>query len=456
MSVEENRLNRRDFIKIVGLSGLGLSIGGCDHVMQAMDGTRAVRPNFIIIMADDLGYGDIGCYGNTQIRTPNLDALASGGMKFMDYHSNSAVCSPTRAALLTGRYQQRCGIEDVIWAFGDARNTGMPLKEITFAEVLASAGYRTDIFGKWHLGYREDFNPVRQGFDEFIGFVSGNVDYHSHIDMQGIADWWKDDKKKPEQGYLTDLITDHGVRFIESNRDDPFCLYLPHHAPHFPYQGRHDKADRAVGNPGSEAYGSRKDKTGAYREMVEVMDEGIGRIVRTVERLGLSDRTFIFFCSDNGATQLGSNRPLRGFKGGLFEGGHRVPAIASWPGKIAPGTICDETVLGMDLFPTMIGVADAEAPYDTHFDGVDISSVLLENASLGERSVFWRLWGQKVARKGSWKLLLDRGRDGKQPEQVYLFDLAEDPGEENNLAAIHPKREKQLRAALEAWERDIA
>ena len=456
MGFEDSTLKRRDFVKLLGLGGLGLSLGGCGPLMGAANRGGPRKPNFIVIMADDLGYGDIGCYGNTEIRTPNLDALASGGMRFTDYHSNSAVCSPTRAALLTGRYQQRCGMEDVIWAWGDARKTGMPLKEITFAEVLANAGYRTDIFGKWHLGYLEDFNPVRQGFDRFVGFVSGNIDYHSHIDNQGIADWWWNDKKRPEPGYLTDLITDHGVRFIEDNRNHPFCLYLPHHVPHFPFQGRNDRADRVEGQRASEPYGSRKDKAGAYREMIEVMDEGIGRIVQAVARLGISERTFIFFCSDNGAIQLGSNRPLRGFKGGLFEGGHRVPAIAYWPGKIEPGTITDETVLSMDLFPTMIRLADAEAPPDIRLDGVDFSSVLMENASLGQRTVFWRLWGQKVVRMGSWKLLLDRGRDGRRPEIVYLFNLADDPAEQHNLARAQPERVREMRAALEGWEREVA
>ncbi|NQT02271.1 MAG: sulfatase-like hydrolase/transferase [Planctomycetes bacterium] len=200
-------------------------------------GATAERPNIILIMADDLGYGDIGCYGSKKIRTPNIDALARGGLRFTDYHSNCPVCSPTRAALLTGRYQQRCGIEGVVTA-AKHRHTGMALEEVTFAEVLKRRGYATGIFGKWHVGYNVEFNPAKQGFDEFIGYVSGNVDYHSHIDQAGFEDWWKNLQKVPEEGYCTDLITKHGVDFIERHKDGPFCLYLPHEAPHYPYQGR--------------------------------------------------------------------------------------------------------------------------------------------------------------------------------------------------------------------------
>ncbi|MBN1342344.1 MAG: sulfatase-like hydrolase/transferase, partial [Phycisphaerae bacterium] len=282
-------LSRRDVLRAAGLGAASLLCStGSSCAEEA-----ASRPNIILIMADDLGYGDLGCYGNPKIATPHIDALAAGGMRLTDFHANGPVCSPTRAALLTGRYQQRCGIEGVVTAKGH-RDTGMDLSETTFAEVLKSAGYATGLFGKWHLGYEAGFNPTKQGFDEFRGYVSGNVDYHSHIDQTGIEDWWTGVEKVPETGYTTDLITRHGVRFIERHKDRPFCLYLPHEAPHYPYQGRADRPDRAPGKPGP-IQGSRKDKVGAYKEMVEAMDEGLGRIVETVRRLGLDKRTFIFF-----------------------------------------------------------------------------------------------------------------------------------------------------------------
>ncbi|MEA3476736.1 MAG: sulfatase-like hydrolase/transferase [Bacteroidota bacterium] len=197
------------------------------------------KPNIIIILADDYGYGDVGCYGSKRFLTPHLDALAAGGLRFTDFHSNGTVCSPTRAALLTGRYQQRTGINGVVTAAGH-RHTGLDLEETTFAEVLKSEGYVTALFGKWHLGYLPDYNPVRQGFDEFTGYVSGNVDYHAHLDQTGMEDWWKQDELNPECGYTTDLITDHGVDFIQRHSEKPFLLYIAHEAPHYPYQGRND------------------------------------------------------------------------------------------------------------------------------------------------------------------------------------------------------------------------
>jgi arylsulfatase A len=416
----------------------------------------APKPNFIFIMADDLGYGDIGCYGSTRIKTPNIDALAKGGMRFTDYHSNGPVCSPTRAALLTGRYQQRCNLEGVVTAKGSARQTGMPLQERTFAEALKAAGYRTGLFGKWHLGYRRKFNPTRQGFDEFVGYVSGNVDFHSHIDQAGVEDWWQGDQLKPEQGYVTDLITKHALRFIETHQDHPFCLYLPHEAPHYPYQGRQDPPGRTVGKPGV-VQGARSDKQKAYQEMVEVMDEGVGRVVETVKCLGLEHRTFIVFCSDNGATALGNNGVLRGTKGTLFEGGHRVPAIAYWPDKIRPGSRTDQMALGMDWYPTMLALAGVDTPADLSFDGMDLSSVLLKGTPAIERTVFWRYKGHQALRKGAWKLLISRTaqKGGQDQPKTYLFDLNADLAEQTNLVQTMPEKLKQLQAELRAWEKDV-
>jgi len=247
--------------------------------------------------------------------------MAEQGMKFTDYHSNGAVCTPTRAALLTGRYQQRCGLEGVIYAKGETRQCGMPLEEITFAEVLKSAGYHTGIFGKWHLGYQVKYNPLEQGFEEFRGYVSGNVDYHSHVDGAGYRDWWHNREQVVEEGYTTDLITQHAVEFIKKHQDEPFCLYVAHEAPHFPFQGRHDPPDRLPGGK-FPAHGSRKDSKNAYKEMIMALDESVGQVISIVKELGIEKDTFIFFCSDNGAIlKVGSNGNLRGAKGSLWEGG---------------------------------------------------------------------------------------------------------------------------------------
>ncbi len=444
-----HRMNRREFIECVvgGTIATALANGGCSLAGAGDCSEGSERPNIILIMADDLGYGDIGCYGSIKIKTPSIDALARGGMKLTDYHSNGPVCSPTRAALLTGRYQQRAGIEGVIYAQGPTRQTGIALQEVTFAEVLKKHGYATGIFGKWHLGYNVEFNPARQGFDEFRGNVSGNVDYHSHIDGAGIDDWWKNLEKVPEDGYTTDLITRHGIDFIERHKDEPFCLYLPHESVHSPYQGRNDPPQRLPG--GKKGKAVKGDQTPlAYKEMIEVMDEGIGQIVETVKRLGLERRTFIFFCSDNGATKNGSNGALSGYKGSLWEGGHRVPAIAYWPGRMEAGTVVDQTVLGMDLFATMVSIAGADLPAGLKLDGVNLTPMLLDNAKLPERTLFWRYQKERAVRKGPWKLLI-------QGKNVRLFNFDEDLGEKKNFAGAEPGMVKTLEGELTAWENEV-
>jgi arylsulfatase A-like enzyme len=375
--------------------------------------------------------------------------LAAGGMKFTDFHSNGAVCSPTRAALVTGRYQQRCGVEGVVTARGH-RDKGIPLSETTFAEALKEAGYATALFGKWHLGYAPKYNPVHQGFDAFRGFVSGNVDYQSHIDQVGYADWWEGDRLKPEKGYLTTLIADHGRRFIEANKDRPFCLYLAHGAPHYPYQGPGDKANRTVGNP-KPIGGSRKDKAGAYKEMIESLDNTIGSIVDTLEQHGLEKNTLVFFFSDNGPAGPGSAGPLRGKKGNIWEGGHRVPAIAYWPSRIKPGTVSHDTALGMDLFPTMTALAGVQSGMPAELDGIDLSNHLVNGEPLPERDVFWRIKRGKAIRRGPWKLVVT---DDKKPP--VLFNLAEDPGETQDVSGQHPDKTGDLLKALKAWNKSVS
>jgi arylsulfatase A len=447
----ELKISRREFINL-GATGMAAtvlpsSVLSANKLENTAPGS-VEQANMILIMADDLGYGDIGCYGNEGIKTPNLDALAAAGMKFTDFHSNAPVCSPTRAALLTGRYQQRCGVEEVVYAKGPARQTGMALSELTFAEVLKSAGYVTGIFGKWHLGYNVQFNPTRQGFDEFIGYVSGNVDYHSHIDGAGVRDWWNGDEKMPEEGYVTDLITRHGMDFIKKYRDRPFCLYLAHEAPHYPYQGRDDTPERLDGGrKGRKAKGTEIAR--AYKEMVETMDEGIGRVITTLRELGLERKTFVFFCSDNGATKNGCNGPLAGYKGSLWEGGHRVPAIAYWPGKIGAGTLTSETALSMDLFPTMVSIAGASVPAGFKLDGVNFLPMLTQGSKLPNRATFWRYRQQRAVRRGPWKLLV-------QGQKVGLYNLDEDIGEKKNLAGAKLGMVKALEGELSAWERDVS
>jgi len=406
------------------------------------------RPNFILILVDDLGYGDLGCYGHETIKTPYMDSLARRGLRFTDFHSNGAMCSPTRAALLTGRYQQRCGIQGVL-SERDDYETGLPLEEVTFAEVLKTAGYATGIFGKWHLGYTPRLGPLRQGFNTFGGLLGGDLDYHSHFSRSGRPDWWKQGQLAGEPGYTTELTARHAVRFIEENRSRPFCLYVPFQAVHFPFQGPKDKGERVHGGDywSNSKYGSRLDRAAAFGEMVEALDEAVGQIASAVRRNGLEERTLIFLTSDNGGfLTVSSNRPLRGGKGQLWEGGHRVPGMACWQGTIQPGVVT-EVALTMDLFPTMAALAGARLPDGLKLDGVSLLP-LLKGERLPERTLFWRTAQARAARRGPWKLLIEDDRR-------HLFDLSSDIGESKDVAGARPELVRGLERELSLWEQEV-
>ena len=394
-----------------------------------------------------MGYGDLACYGSKDLQTPNLDAMALKGIKFLDYHSSGAVCSPTRAALMTGRYQQRSGIEGVVTA-ARHRIGGLSPNEGTLSDIASSEGYRTAMFGKWHLGYDTAHFPVKNGFDVFNGFVSGNIDYHSHIDQTGHYDWWDGTDSLFEEGYLTDLITEKAVAFIDNNANEQFFLYLAHGAPHYPYQGRLDKADRIV-NGKVPVVGTRKDRAGAYIEMIQALDDGVGRVLAALERNNLSEKTFVFFCSDNGATpNVGSNGILRGAKSTLWEGGHRVPAIAYWPEKIESG-INDDLILSMDLLPTIAQLIGIDSKNYTLPDGIDFSQQLFNPSTLPERTVYWRFNKFTAARKENWKYI-------KNKDQEYLFNLKTDLQEQNNLKDSEPEIFNILRNSMRDWEEEMS
>lgn len=412
------------------------------------------KPNFILIMADDLGYGDISCYGNTSINTPNIDQMAEEGIRFTDFHSNGAVCSPTRAALMTGKYQQRTGVGGVITA-ARHRHVGLSIDEVTIADELKKHNYTCAIFGKWHLGYATEFNPWYQGFDHFKGYVSGNIDYHAHIDQEGSLDWWNDTIINNEEGYSTDLITDHGVKFLEENNPEktgkPFFLYLPHEAPHAPFQRRVDKILREIGKRGTAKVPADSIQS-IYKEMVEVMDEGIGRIIKTLKESGLDRNTIVIFCSDNGAAKYGSNGVLRGFKGGVYEGGHRVPAIAWSPGKFKAGIVNDQPVFSMDFLPTILDFINAE-PAGENIDGVSFKDLLLTGDKLPERDLFWSYGNKNAMRSGDWKIV---SNVIKGEEKIELFNLSEDISEKTDLAEQNPEMVKLLGQKLERWQQEVS
>lgn len=402
------------------------------------------QPNFIIILADDMGYGDSSCYEGW-IDTPWMEQLASEGLRFTDFHSSGAVCSPTRAGLLTGRYQQRAGIPGVINA--DPAHPdhvlGLSTDEITFAKQLKQVGYTSAIFGKWHLGYSRDFNPLHHGFNRFRGYVSGNIDYISHYDRMGTYDWWDGLEHIEEDGYSTHLITQHSVEFIKQHGDQPFCLYVAHEAVHTPLQGPGDLPQR--GPQKVNGAGRERDGRETYAQMMTEMDRGIGDILDAIHDAGIAENTMLFFFSDNGAAGCGSNAPLRGGKGSVWEGGHREPAIAWWPGQIHPGTVTDQLCISLDLMPTMLRLADATIPPGHQLDGQDLTSLLLDRQTLGSRQLFWN---GKAMRDDQWKLVID----GQTPR---LYNLAEDIGETKDLSQKHPARVQHMLAAIEAWKVDV-
>lgn len=424
---------------------------------QALEG----GPNIVLIVIDDLGYGDLGCYRGEALETPNIDRLAKEGLRLTDFHANAPVCSPTRVALLSGQYQQRSGIESAI---GFVKDVGMPLSKVTIAELLADAGYTTGVFGKWHVGHVKRFGPNDQGFD--ISYCSNNSpDYHNHISRAGELDWYRNQKLHKESGYLTDLVEKHANRFIRQNRDGPFFAFVSHIALHFPFQGPKDPPFRARGKewhgsertPGNVEPDSKygplppEEYKRAYKDMMEEVDQSIGSLLAMLEELELRRDTLIVVTSDNGAySWVGSNGPYRGQKTDLFEGGHRVPAIFNWPGRIPADVVSDATAMTMDLAPTFLALAGIEQPERTKFDGIDLSPLLLHSAPLSERQLFWRFNNKsaQAVRDGSWKYM-------QQDGSTYLFDLAADPGEKINLAQEHPEKVARLRKAFIDWERDV-
>ncbi len=436
-------------------------------VVGTAPGSEPQRPNIVLILADDLGYGDLGCYGNQKNHTPNLDRLAREGLRFSDFHSNGPMCSPTRAALLIGRYQHRVDIESAISTDGEK---GLPLRERTLAEVLHEAGYATAVFGKWHLGKRPEFLPRRHGFDEFRGLLCGCGDYFSHVNRHGVADWWHNETPVEEQGYTTSLVTENAVRFIESHQEEPFFLYVAHLAIHFPWMTPHDRGFRQPGGSYLDVEAGPKSKLGphtpedvgnAVTRMIEELDGSVGRIIDTLGKSSLDRRTLVVFTSDNGGylrypggwNEISSNGPLRGQKCDVFEGGHRVPTIAWWPGRIKPGTSTDETAITMDLFPTCLELAGVESPDPSGslaLDGVSLGRLLLHGEPLPERTLFWRIHGQKAARRGPWKFV----SIPRQPPQLY--NLSDDIGETRNLAAKRPEVVDVLSAGLADWEEMVA
>jgi len=405
------------------------------------------RPNIVLLFADDLGYGDIGCYGSTTIPTPHIDALAAQGTRFSQCYVTAGTCSPSRAGLMTGRYQERFGFE---FNTGPARITeddgrGLDPSAVTIADVLKQVGYATGVVGKWHLGTRGHFRPKARGFDEFFGFLPGA---HTYLpltsEVRDYATLMRGDERIAESEYLTDAFAREAVSFIDRHHEHPFFLYVPFNAVHTPLEATEKYRARFPGVTNQDQLN--------YNAMVSSLDDAVGTVVSAIARHQLADDTIVIFFDDNGGptyTGVQSNGPLRLGKLFLFEGGIRVPMIVRWPGMVDENATHEGVVSSLDLFPTLAAAAGAKLPESLSLDGTDLLPYLQgKKAGPMHEYLCWRNGPNKAIRKGDWKLV-------RAGDHVWLFDLSKDLGETKNVAAEHPGVLRDLEGSLKRWEAGI-
>ncbi len=441
--INKRIIGRRDFLKIAGVAGVTLMSGSLPFNKK-----RGVKPNIIIILADDIGYGDLGVYGCKDIPTPGIDSIARNGILFKNAYVSSPLCSPTRAGLMTGRYQQRFGYEfNVGPPPGSLRQqVGLPLEETTLAETLREKGYSTGIIGKWHLGMLKKYNPLRHGFDSFFGFMHGD---HKYFDERNnFNPILRNYSPLKENEYLTDAFTREALKFIDNTKEKPFFLYLPYSAGHTPLQAPEKYLKRFE-------YIKNK-KRRIYAAMISAMDDGVKLILKKLNDNGILENTVIFFLNDNGGpivSNASRNYPLRGGKNSLHEGGIRVPYLMQWKGKIPENIEYDGLVSSLDIFPTAVFAAEGIESINKKIDGVNIIPFITNKKNGDPHSMlFWR-GGRHLqyfaVRKGKWKLLLF-GNKRKE-----LFDISVDLGEQNNIIEKYPDIALELEDLIIKWNSQI-
>jgi arylsulfatase A-like enzyme len=431
----------------------------------------AERPNIVFILADDLGYTDVACFGSKYYETPNIDRLAASGIRFTSGYTCGPNCAPTRAALMSGQYGPRTGVYTVgsidrfDWRSRPLRPvdnvTELPLNKVTIAQSLKKAGYATGMFGKWHLGEDGAHHPGQRGFDEAIVSMGQHFDFVTHPPVE-----------YPKGTYLADFLTDKAVDFIHRHKEGPFFLYLPHFAVHSPHEAKESLIAKFKPKP---PVGGHKNPT--YAAMIASVDESVGRVVALLEELKIAENTLVIYSSDNGgvggyvreglkkAGDVTDNAPLRGGKGMLYDGGIRVPYIFRWPGKIPSGTVCDQPINSVDLYPTLLEVAGAAPPPNYPLDGVSYLTLLTSGgkAALGRGAIFWHFPGYLGAGPGSWRTTpagAIRSGDWKLQEffedgRLELYNLRDDISETNNLGSKLPDKVKELHAQLATWRETV-
>lgn len=425
------------------------------------------KPNVIIIMTDDQGYGDLGCMGAEDFVTPNIDALAENGIRFSSMYSGSPVCSPSRACLLTGRYPGNAGVRAIF--AGHRRASGLTPEVPTIATALKRLGYKTGISGKWHLGLKDECRPNANGFDEFSGFLAGCVDYYSHIFYWGMADGntnpthdlWEDNEEVYDNGsYMTERITEKSVDFIRRHKDEPFMLYVAYNAPHYPMHAPEKYMKRFSHLPWDRQ---------VMAAMISAVDDGVGEIKNELIRQGIADNTIIYFQSDNGPSREsrnwldgrtdlyygGTSGIFKGHKFSLFEGGIRIPAVLSWPEKISQRVI-DTPHISADIFPTILEACGGNAA-NYELDGKSLVPLLEGEGDALHEYLFWEMEGQTAVRKGKYKLVINGRLEefSEVQDEYFLADLESDPGERINLAKELPELCEQLKNAALEWRSGI-
>ena len=421
---------------------------GAPFIFASKSFAQNTKPNIVYIMADDLGYADLSCYGRREYTTPNVDRLAAAGVKFMQAYANSSVCSATRTALITGRYQYRLdvGLEEPIAA--KSKIVGIPPEHPTLPSLLKKAGYGTSLVGKWHLGFLPKYTPLKNGYDHFWGIRSGGVDYFTH--KSGIAstdtgDLWEQDTKIEKAGYMTDLLGDRAIEVVNgyAKTKQPFLLSLHFTAPHWPWEGPGDQAESLrVKSLFDFDGGSQK----TFAEMVTRLDYQVGRVLKALDANGLASNTIVIFTSDNGGERFGFTWPFTGKKLELLEGGLRIPAIVRWPGHIRAGSTTQQVGITMDWVPTALAAAGAQADPQYPLDGMNLLPALTQNSAPVSRKLFWRYHynSQRAMRDGDMKFL-------KINQNSFLFNVVDDPLERANLKARQPEVFQRMVSEYDAW-----